>query len=55
VYFFFLCSLAPIRVGPLGFTSTKSRTSVEAGGGIGGGKGSLGIGWGRMCVDQLLQ
>ncbi len=42
MYFLFL------RVGPSGFTGTGGRTGVEAGGGIGGGEGSLGIVWGRM-------
>jgi hypothetical protein len=48
VYFVFLHSPAPVRVGPSGSTGTGGRTGVEAGSGIGGGEGSLGIGWGRM-------
>jgi hypothetical protein len=48
VYFLFLRSPAPVQVGPSGFKGTGGRIGVEAGSGIGGGEGSLGIGWGRM-------
>jgi hypothetical protein len=54
VYFLFLRSPAPVRVGPSGFAGTGGRTGVEAGGGIGGGEGSLGIGLGRMRFNRLL-